>query len=41
MGCTCATLAAQGPSFDLYRKMGFVHVTNHRAYEPALPGANP
>lgn len=33
-GCTRATLAAQGASFDLYRKMGFVHVCNHRAYEP-------
>jgi ribosomal protein S18 acetylase RimI-like enzyme len=32
MGCTCTTLAAQGASFDLYRKMGFVHVCNHRAY---------
>ena len=37
-GCTCATLAAQGASFDLYRKMGFIHVCNHRAYEaPSLP----
>jgi ribosomal protein S18 acetylase RimI-like enzyme len=35
--CTCATLAALGASFDLYRKMGFVHVCNHRAYAP--PGA--
>jgi ribosomal protein S18 acetylase RimI-like enzyme len=33
-GCTCATLAALGASFDLYRKMGFIHVCNHRAYEP-------
>jgi GNAT superfamily N-acetyltransferase len=33
-GCTSATLAALGASFDLYRKMGFVHVCNHRAYEP-------
>jgi ribosomal protein S18 acetylase RimI-like enzyme len=32
-GCTCATLAALGASFDLYRKMGFVHVCNHRAYK--------
>src|SRR5205085_2645021 len=31
-GCTCATLAALGASFDLYRKMGFIHVCNHRAY---------
>jgi GNAT superfamily N-acetyltransferase len=31
-GCTCATLAGLGASFDLYRKMGFVHVCNHRAY---------
>ncbi len=34
-GCTCAALAALGASFDLYRKMGFIHVCNHRAYEPA------
>jgi ribosomal protein S18 acetylase RimI-like enzyme len=33
-GCTCATLAALGASYDLYRKMGFIHVCNHRAYEP-------
>jgi ribosomal protein S18 acetylase RimI-like enzyme len=33
-GCTCATLAALGARFDLYRKMGFVHVCNHRAYQP-------
>jgi ribosomal protein S18 acetylase RimI-like enzyme len=33
-GATCATLAALGASFDLYRKMGFIHVCNHRAYEP-------
>jgi ribosomal protein S18 acetylase RimI-like enzyme len=33
-GCTCATLAALGASFDLYRKMGFLHVCNHRAYAP-------
>jgi ribosomal protein S18 acetylase RimI-like enzyme len=32
-GCTCATLAALGASIDLYRKMGFVHVCNHRAYK--------
>lgn len=31
-GCTCASLAALGASFDLYRKMGFIHVCNHRAY---------
>ena len=30
--CTCATLAALGASYDLYRKMGFIHVCNHRAY---------
>jgi ribosomal protein S18 acetylase RimI-like enzyme len=35
-GCTCATLAALGASYDLYRKMGFIHVCNHRAY--AAPG---
>jgi hypothetical protein len=34
VGCTCATLAALGASFDLYRKMGFLHVCNHRAYRP-------
>lgn len=33
-GCTCATLAALGASYDLYRKMGFIHVCNHRAYGP-------
>jgi len=33
-GCTCATLAALGASYDLYRKMGFIHVCNHRAYQP-------
>jgi ribosomal protein S18 acetylase RimI-like enzyme len=32
-GCTRATLAALGASFDLYRKMGFIHVCNHRAYQ--------
>ena len=31
-GCTCATLAALGASYDLYRKMGFIRVCNHRAY---------
>jgi ribosomal protein S18 acetylase RimI-like enzyme len=35
-GCKYATLAALGASFDLYRKMGFIHVCNHRAYEPPL-----
>ena len=33
-GCTCATLAALGASYDMYRKMGFVRVCNHRAYAP-------
>ena len=33
-GCTMATLAALGASYDLYRKMGFIHVCNHRAYSP-------
>lgn len=32
-GCTCAALAGLGASFELYRKMGFVHVCNHRAYQ--------
>ncbi len=36
-GCKTATLAALGASFDLYRKMGFVHVCNHRAYQPPAP----
>jgi ribosomal protein S18 acetylase RimI-like enzyme len=31
-GCTRATLAALGASYDLYRKMGFIHICNHRAY---------
>jgi GNAT superfamily N-acetyltransferase len=31
-GCTRATLAALGASYDVYRKMGFIHVCNHRAY---------
>jgi ribosomal protein S18 acetylase RimI-like enzyme len=31
-GCRHATLAALGASYDLYRKMGFIHVCNHRAY---------
>ena len=35
LGCTCATLAALGASYDLYRKMGFIHVCNHRAYRRA------
>jgi ribosomal protein S18 acetylase RimI-like enzyme len=34
-GCQYATLAALGASYDLYRKMGFIHVCNHRAYEAA------
>jgi predicted acetyltransferase len=33
-GCTCAALAGLGASYDLYRKMGFVHICNHRAYQP-------
>ena len=36
-GCTCATLAALGASYNMYRKMGFLHVCNHRAYQrPAV-----
>jgi ribosomal protein S18 acetylase RimI-like enzyme len=31
-GCRHATLAALGASYDLYRKMGFIHICNHRAY---------
>lgn len=34
-GCTCATLAAVGASYGLYRKMGFIHACNHRAYRRA------
>jgi ribosomal protein S18 acetylase RimI-like enzyme len=34
-GCTCSTLAALGASYDMYRKMGFIHVCNHRAYKVA------
>lgn len=35
-GCTSAALAGLGASFELYKKMGFVHVGNHRAYlQPA------
>jgi GNAT superfamily N-acetyltransferase len=39
-GCTMATLAALGASYVLYRKMGFIHVCNHRAYKPpsTVPG---
>jgi predicted acetyltransferase len=37
-GCMCATLGALGASYDLYRKMGFIHVCNHRAY--AAPSSN-
>jgi ribosomal protein S18 acetylase RimI-like enzyme len=33
-GCTRATLAALGASYELYKKMGFIHVCNHRAYGP-------
>jgi ribosomal protein S18 acetylase RimI-like enzyme len=32
LGCTVATLRAMGVSFDMYRKMGFVPVCNHRTY---------
>jgi len=32
-GCTCAALAGLGASYDLYTKMGFIHVCNHRAYQ--------
>jgi ribosomal protein S18 acetylase RimI-like enzyme len=40
-GCTCATLGAQGASYHLYRKMGFIHVTNHRAYQAPEPAGFP
>jgi RimJ/RimL family protein N-acetyltransferase len=33
-GCSYAALAALGASYDMYRKMGFVRVCNHRAYRP-------
>lgn len=36
-GCTSATLVALGASYDMYRKMGFVRVCNHRAYGPPVP----
>lgn len=32
-GCTSAALAGLGASFELYKKMGFVHACNHRAYQ--------
>jgi ribosomal protein S18 acetylase RimI-like enzyme len=32
LGCTVASLRAMGVSFDMYRKMGFVPVCNHRTY---------
>jgi GNAT superfamily N-acetyltransferase len=37
LGCDRATLAALGASYDLYRKMGFLHVCNHRAYRAPAP----
>jgi ribosomal protein S18 acetylase RimI-like enzyme len=40
-GCTCATLGALGASYDVYRKMGFIHVTNHRAYEAPVAHVEP
>jgi hypothetical protein len=33
-GCSHATLAALGASYDMYLKMGFIRVCNHRAYGP-------
>jgi hypothetical protein len=37
-GGTCAALAGLGASYDMYRKMGFVRVCNHRAYrKPVVP----
>jgi len=40
-GCTTAALRAMGVSFDMYRRMGFVHVCNHRTYaRPVAPPAN-
>jgi GNAT superfamily N-acetyltransferase len=45
LGCTTAALRASGASFEMYRRMGFVHVCNHRTYarqtEPAEPGISP
>ncbi|HMF14205.1 MAG TPA: GNAT family N-acetyltransferase [Gemmataceae bacterium] len=38
-GCATAALRASGASFDMYRRMGFVHVCNHRTY--AKPVASP
>jgi GNAT superfamily N-acetyltransferase len=31
-GCTCATLGGLGASYEMYRRMGFVHACNHRLY---------
>jgi hypothetical protein len=32
LGCDVSALRAMGASFEMYRKMGFVHVCNHRTY---------
>jgi ribosomal protein S18 acetylase RimI-like enzyme len=32
LGCTSAALRASGASFEMYRRMGFIHVCNHRTY---------
>jgi GNAT superfamily N-acetyltransferase len=37
LGCTVAALRAMGVSLEMYRKMGFVHVCNHRTYTVPLP----
>jgi GNAT superfamily N-acetyltransferase len=35
LGCTCAALRAFAISFEMYQRMGFVHVCNHRTYARA------
>jgi hypothetical protein len=32
LGCTTAAIRASGASFEMYKRMGFVHVCNHRTY---------
>jgi predicted GNAT family acetyltransferase len=32
LGCKTAALRASGASFEMYRRLGFVHVCNHRTY---------
>ena len=37
LGCTTAALRASGASFEMYRRLGFVHVCNHRTYARPVP----